>query len=148
MAFIPIHAKADISTGEGAKKGKITPAQASILNAWCLANKTGILDCLDKCIAKEENITNVENNEAVITFRSGFLVICGRLIECEDGTQVVIRTPVTGSSSGKIIAKLKYICYHKRVLIAELCNGSTNDSDSFCLGSNPGSAATENGAFV
>lgn len=105
MAFIPIHAKADIKTGEGAKKGKITPLQASILNAWCLANKTGILDCLDKCVAKEENITNIVNNEAVITFGSGFLVICGRLIECENGTKVSVRTPATDSISGRIIAR-------------------------------------------
>lgn len=27
--------------------------------------------------------------------------------------------------------------------IAELCNGSTYDSDSYCLGSNPSSAATK-----
>ena len=34
--------------------------------------------------------------------------------------------------------------------IAELCNGSTYDSDSYCLGSSPSSAAKkkpENGAF-
>ena len=48
----------------------------------------------------------------------------------------------------KNIAKTKFLCYYEIVLIAELCNGSTNDSDSFCLGSNPGSAARENGAFV
>ena len=27
--------------------------------------------------------------------------------------------------------------------VAELCNGSTYDSDSYCLGSNPSSAAKE-----
>ena len=34
--------------------------------------------------------------------------------------------------------------------IAELCNGSTYDSDSYCLGSNPSSAATKSpsGAFL
>ena len=35
--------------------------------------------------------------------------------------------------------------------VAELCNGSTYDSDSYCLGSNPSSAAKrkcpEHGAF-
>ena len=32
--------------------------------------------------------------------------------------------------------------------LAELCKGSTNDSDSFCLGSNPSSAAIENLGLV
>ncbi len=32
--------------------------------------------------------------------------------------------------------------------IAELCNGSTYDSDSYCLGSNPSSAARIVAAFV
>ena len=32
--------------------------------------------------------------------------------------------------------------------IAELCNGSTADSDSACEGSNPSSAATKESSFV
>lgn len=32
--------------------------------------------------------------------------------------------------------------------IAELCNGSTADSDSACEGSNPSSAATKKTSFV
>lgn len=32
--------------------------------------------------------------------------------------------------------------------IAELCNGSTADSDSACEGSNPSSAATKETSFV
>ena len=35
----------------------------------------------------------------------------------------------------------------KSVDIAELCKGSTNDSDSFCSGSNPDSAAIKNVVF-
>ena len=34
-----------------------------------------------------------------------------------------------------------------QALIAELCKGSTTDSDSVCEGSNPSSAATENRLF-
>ena len=33
------------------------------------------------------------------------------------------------------------------LIIAELCKGSTNDSDSFCSGSNPDSAAKEEALF-
>ncbi len=35
------------------------------------------------------------------------------------------------------------VLYHLSVIVADLCKGSTNDSDSFCPGSNPGSAATK-----
>ena len=33
--------------------------------------------------------------------------------------------------------------YSSFAVVAELCNGSTYDSDSYCLGSNPSSAATD-----
>ena len=34
------------------------------------------------------------------------------------------------------------------ISLAELCNGSTYDSDSYCLGSNPSSAAMKKASFV
>ena len=34
-------------------------------------------------------------------------------------------------------------CGRQDLRIAELCNGSTADSDSVCLGSNPSSAASK-----
>ena len=33
------------------------------------------------------------------------------------------------------------VLYYSLISDADLCKGSTNDSDSFCPGSNPGSAA-------
>lgn len=103
MAFIAINAKADVA---GSKKGKLSPAQNAQLNAWCLAKKTGILDCLDKCTA---TVQSVINNEATIIFNRGYIVICGRLVECESGTIVKITTPVSGSASGKIILRYSLI---------------------------------------
>ena len=40
------------------------------------------------------------------------------------------------------------VLYHLSVIVADLCKGSTNDSDSFCPGSNPGSAATKKLSFM
>lgn len=101
--FIPIDAKADVS---GSKKGKLTPAQHAQLNAWCLSEKTGILDCLDKC---EYNVSTTSlvpsNNKVTVKFKKGYLVICGRLVECEAETEVEITTPTTGTETGWIIAK-------------------------------------------
>lgn len=95
--FIPIHAKADIV---GEKKGKITPAQASQLNAWCLASKTGILDWGGKCEATATSYS-ISNNVATIVLNKGYIVICGRLVEVEQNTSIDIDT--SANPSGKII---------------------------------------------
>lgn len=99
MAFIAIDAKADVA---GEKKGKITPAQHSQLNSFVLTKKTGILDCLGKCLAKNATISIVDNI-ANIEFNSGYLVICGRLVQCEQGTVVQVNTSTY--PSGVIVAK-------------------------------------------
>lgn len=99
--FIAIDARADVT---GSKKGKLTPAQHAQLNAWCLASKTGILDCLDKCEAYMQSYT-ASNNQVTIKFKAGYIVICGRLIECEDNTIFVMSTPTSGTQTGKIILR-------------------------------------------
>ena len=101
MAFIPIDAKADI---QGSKKGKLTPAQHAQINAWCLAKKTGILDCLGRCEATQLNYTTTTDTVKVV-FNDGYIVICGRFIECEKGTGFEITVPVTGSVAGKIVLR-------------------------------------------
>lgn len=99
--FIPINAKADIS---GSKKGKVNPSQNAQLNAFCLGNKTGILNCLGKCTAQNSYYSAV-NNEANIVFNSGYVVICGRLVECEAGSVFTATTPSSGTETGWIIMK-------------------------------------------
>lgn len=101
MAFIAIDAKADVA---GSKKGKLTPAQHAQLNAFCLSNKTGILNCLNKCTVAQTVLTPSEN-KVTIKFQSGYVVICGRLVECEDGTTYTLTTPTTGTQNGKIILR-------------------------------------------
>lgn len=99
--FIAIDAKADI---QGEKKGKLTPAQHAQINAWSLVNKTGILDCLNRCEATSLSYTP-SDNAVTITFKSGYIAICGRIVECEENTTYTLSTPVTGETSGKIILK-------------------------------------------
>ena len=101
MAFIAIDAKADI---ENSKKGKLTPAQHAQLNAWCLSNKTGILDWGDKC-APTLSSYSVSGNTARVYFKKGFVVICGRLVECEADSYVDVTAPTVGSEEGKIILR-------------------------------------------
>lgn len=99
--FIAINAKADVS---GSKKGKLTPAQNAQVNAWCLSSKTGIFDCLGRCEATSTSYSAM-SNEAIVDFHNGYIVICGRLIECEEGSTVKIVTPLSGSIDGKIILR-------------------------------------------
>ncbi len=101
MAFIPIHIRADI---QGSKKGRITPAQQAQLNAWSLSKKTGILDWGGKCTITNTVPERASNGDVTITFNKGYIVICGRLIECEDGTNFTFNTSV--NETGKIILKI------------------------------------------
>lgn len=101
MAFIAIDAKADVADS---KKGKLTPAQHAQLNAWCLASKTGILDWGNRCESSAASYS-VSGGAATVYFRKGFAVVCGRLVECEEGSSVVVAAPSVGTVNGKIILR-------------------------------------------
>lgn len=98
--FIPINAKADI---EDSKKGKLTPAQNAQVNAWTLSRKTGIFNTLGKCTAS--SVSTPLQNEVTVTFNNGYFVVCGRLVEVEQGTTVKIPLPASGEVEGNIVAR-------------------------------------------
>jgi hypothetical protein len=132
MAFIPIDARADI---EGSKKGKLTPAQHAQLNAWCLASKTGILDFpqdhnkMGRCEAKNLDVTPI-NNQATIEFNRGYIVICGRLVECEEGSTVSVNTPIgSGTIKGKIIARFSLSNTKESEFVVTTTSGSLRQDD-------------------
>lgn len=102
MAFIAIDAKADI---QGNKKGRMSPAQHAQLNSWCLTNKTGILNWSSKCQATSTSYW-VSEGKARVVFRKGYVVICGRLIECEEDTYIDISAPSSGQTNGFIILRV------------------------------------------
>lgn len=101
MSFIAIDARADVAES---KKGKLTPAQHAMLNAWCLASKTGILDWGNKCESSAESYS-VSGGAATVYFKKGFVAICGRLVECEEGSSVVVAAPSVGTVNGRIILR-------------------------------------------
>lgn len=101
MSFIAIDARADVADS---KKGKLTPAQHAQLNAWCLASKTGILDWGNKCESTAATYS-VSGGAATVYFKKGFVVICGRLVECEEGSSVVVAAPSVGTVNGRIILR-------------------------------------------
>lgn len=102
--FIPIDAKADIADS---KKGKLTPSQHAQLNAWCLGNKTGILDWGGKCTYKNISV-DATTHTATILFNKGYVVICGRLVECEQDTSFTIDIPITSGTTETTYIVLQY----------------------------------------
>jgi hypothetical protein len=97
--FIAVNAKADIAES---KKGKLTPAQNAVVNAWSLSKQTGILNVLNDCTATASTpVANV----VTVTFRKGFFTVWGRLVEVEEGTQIKITLPVSGTQKGYIVAR-------------------------------------------
>lgn len=101
MSFIAIDARADVAES---KKGKLTPAQHAQLNAWCLSSKTGILDWGNRCESTSSSYS-VSGGTASVYFKKGFVVICGRLVECEEGSSVLVSAPSVGTVNGKIILR-------------------------------------------
>ena len=99
--FIPINAKADIPDS---KKGKLTPAQNAMVNSWTLSKKTGIFNIAEDFRCEAEASTPI-NNVVTVTFDRGFFVVCGRLVEVEQGTTINITLPAIGSIDGNIVAR-------------------------------------------
>lgn len=131
MSFIAIDAKADISEN---KKGKLTPAQHAQFNAFCLTKKTGILDCLGKCEYISPISIDSANHKATITFNSGYVVICGRLVECEAGTTFVADLPVSGEETGYIVLRYDLSAFEENEFKVIQKTGSLTQQD---LNNNP-----------
>lgn len=102
MAFIAVNAKADIIDS---KKGKITPAQNAVINAWTLSKKTGILN-LGEGYRCEAQVGNIVGNQQEIVFNRGYFVVYGRLVEIEQGTTILVDL---GNYEGRIVAKFNLL---------------------------------------
>ncbi len=107
MAFIPITA----TPVPNSKKGHLTPEQAAVLNSYVFIgeentyddyyefNNSGILDIGNKCTVKSNTVAN---GKRTIVLNSGYIVICGRLIEVEQDTTV------TGNNSNNYRVILRF----------------------------------------
>ena len=112
MAFIAVNAKADITTENASnptsttKKGKVSPSQNAMVNAWGLIKKTGVFFYDGKCNPKQWSYSNV-GNKSYVDFYSGYFAVCGRIVEVENGTTVVVDLPTSGTVNGSIVAKFR-----------------------------------------
>lgn len=103
--FIAIHAKADINTdgttpSATTKKGKLTPAQASVMNVFSFPKWNGILNFGGKC---EASARSAINNKVDVVFNNGFFMIYGRLIQVEQDTIVPVYLTTNSQEAGAVI---------------------------------------------
>lgn len=89
MALIPITFKADNPDG---KKGNVRAEDLSALFGFLYPNKAGILNITGQDCSAFGSI-NVVGNTAQVTFHKGYIVIYGRAIYIEEGTQVAFNLP-------------------------------------------------------
>ena len=93
--LIPVIFKAD--GGDSSRKGKIRAEDLSVLSAFSLNQKTGILQVLSQCNAY--GISTIPGR-AYFYLNSGYVSICGRLIYIEEATQVEVDLPASGTVTG------------------------------------------------
>lgn len=97
MALIPITFNADDVSNE--KKGKIKGQDLAMALLAGMSNKVGVLDVLENA-CQQYGAINVSTGYATITLHAGYIVIFGRLIYIEEGTQVQVALPQSGTVTG------------------------------------------------
>lgn len=102
MALIPITFKADIPDN---KKGNIRAEDFSALLSFGLSKDAGILNITGQDCSAFGNI-NVVGSTAQVTFHKGYVVIFGRAIYVEEGTQVAFNLPSSGTVNGVLGIKV------------------------------------------
>ena len=94
-----------------------------------MAEKTGILDCLGRCENTAGNTMTTFTNKVTVSLKHGFLVVCGRLVECEEGTEIIVNTPTSGSISGKIILRIDLSSTRENEFVFTLKDGELVQED-------------------
>ena len=97
MALIPITFNADDASNE--KKGKIKGQDLAMALLAGMSNKVGVLNVLENA-CQQYGAINVSTGYATITLHAGYIVIFGRLIYIEEGTQVQVALPQSGTVTG------------------------------------------------
>lgn len=103
MALIPITFKADL--GSDNAKGNLRAEDLSALFAFNYPNKAGILSITGTDCEQFGNI-NVVGSTAQITFHKGYIIVYGKAIYIEEGTEVAFNLPSSGSVSGVLGVKI------------------------------------------
>ena len=92
MALIPITFNADL--GDVNQKGNVRPEDLGALFSMLYPNSAGILNITGQDCSQFGSI-NVVGSTAQVTFHSGYIVVFGRAIYIEEGTQVAFNLPAS-----------------------------------------------------
>ena len=99
--LIPITFKNNDTAGAKTKVGKITPANARLLNSFSLLKKVGIFDGYGgNCTAISTTISAETDNTYTIVLNKGAFSIYGGVGVIEQGTSVNIKNTYTSGSFG------------------------------------------------
>ena len=103
MALIPITFNADL--GDVNQKGNVRPEDLGALFSMLYPNSAGILNITGQDCSQFGSI-NVVGSTAQVTFHSGYIVVFGRAIYIEEGTQVAFNLPASGTTNGVLGVKI------------------------------------------
>lgn len=103
MALIPITFQADL--GDENAKGNMRPEDMAALFAFLYPQEVGILNITGQDCSQFGAI-NIVGSTAQVTFHKGYIVVQGRAIYIEEGTQVAFNLPASGQTSGVLGVKI------------------------------------------
>ena len=102
MAVVPITFDADIVDNE---KGNIRAEDLSALLSFAYPDVAGILNISGQDCSAFGNV-NIVGNTAQVTFHKGYIVVFGRALYFQEGTEVAFNLPASGSVSGILGIKI------------------------------------------
>lgn len=97
MALIAKIFSADL--GDENAKGNLLPQDLGAILGFLNPHDAGILNIPEKDCSQFGSI-NITGQTAIVTFHAGYIVIHGRLVYIEEGTEVAFNLPTSGSVNG------------------------------------------------
>lgn len=103
MALIAKIFSADL--GDENAKGNLLPQDLAAILGFLNPHDAGILNIPEKDCSQFGSI-NITGQTAIVTFHAGYIVIHGRLVYIEEGTEVAFNLPTSGSVNGVLGIKI------------------------------------------
>lgn len=103
MALIAKIFSADL--GDENAKGNLLPQDLGAILGFLNPHDAGILNIPEKDCSQFGSI-NITGQTAIVTFHAGYIVIHGRLVYIEEGTEVAFNLPTSGSVNGVLGIKI------------------------------------------
>lgn len=103
MALIAKVFPADL--GDENAKGNLLPQDFGAILGFLNPHDAGILNIPEKDCSQFGSI-NISGQTAIITFHAGYIIIHGRLVYIEEGTEVAFNLPTSGSVNGVLGIKI------------------------------------------